>query len=114
NGARKIFSQRFYDLEHASRWRADARPSERRPPMMPSGMEASERLDPWPQLDLEAPGAAMLAMDRKIGFGDRIRREAAVRTVTIDGLPGRLDLAVDDEMRDMDILRAEFARHRLR
>src|SRR5436189_3137481 len=71
----------------------------------------SECLDKGPQLDLEAPGAAMLAMDGEISLGDRIGRQLAVRPLGL--LPNRLDLAVDDEMRDMDVLGPEFARHGL-
>ena len=47
---------------------------------------ALEGLDPWPQLDLQGPGAARLAQDLDIGLGDRVGIERAVRAVQRIGM----------------------------
>src|SRR5258708_21849909 len=79
-----------------------------------SGM-ALEALEPGAQLDLPGPGAAPLVVDVEIGLGDRIGLEHAVRAARagthIATWP--LDPPIDHEMRDMDVLRRQFARHAL-
>src|SRR5438270_5014233 len=72
---------------------------------------------------LERPGALRLLIELPIGRRDRGRRHQQVRIVERIGAerfqaplpyPLGVDAGIDDEMGDMDILRAEFARHRLR
>src|SRR2546421_11944269 len=58
----------------------------------------------------------MLPVPREIRLGDRVRAQHAVlatrRRARIAA--GALDAAVDDEVRDMDVLRTELAREALR
>src|SRR3954451_20611608 len=55
------------------------------------------------------PSAAWLPQDLEICLGDRVRVERAVRTIRrIDGSRAAY-ATVDDEMRDVNALRAEFA-----
>src|SRR3954470_15143351 len=75
----------------------------------------SEALCPWPQLELPRPRTAMLTVDREVALRDLVGQQHAV----VAPLPGprvvaSLDAAVDDEMRDVDVLRRELARHALR
>src|SRR5712691_6156124 len=79
-----------------------------------SGM-ALEILHPGPELDLPGPGAAVLAVDVEIGLRDRLRLEHAVGAAPVGArIAARsLDAAIDDEMRDMDVLRRQLARHAL-
>src|SRR6202048_4883483 len=74
-------------------------------------------------LQLKGPGAARLLVKLPVGRRDRRRRHQQVRIVerflTPELLPSLahprgIDAGIDDQMRDMDILRPEFARHRLR
>src|SRR5256885_12814350 len=77
---------------------------------------ASELLDPGPQLDLPSPGAAVLAVQVQVVLRDLVGVEHPVRAAfarsRIARAPG--DPAVDDEVRDVDTLRRELARHALR
>src|SRR5690606_20550549 len=72
-----------------------------------------ECLHPRPELDFPGPGAALLAMDRQIGFRDRVRIEPFVLACAIAAVR-RANRAVDDKMCDMQVLRLKFARHALR
>ena len=75
----------------------------------------SEAFDPGAQVDLLRPGGAVLTMEVEIDLGDRVGRKAAVRQATVVIARRRLaDLAVDDDVRDMDTARAELSRHALR
>src|SRR5581483_1148307 len=74
---------------------------------------------PRPEIHLERPGAALLAMELPIGLGDVVGIEDTVRSrivafreIALD--PLCVDRAVDHDMGDMDVLRPELARHRLR
>src|SRR5690348_11362671 len=75
------------------------------------------RLNPRPEVELVGPGAALLAMELPVIFGDGIRSENAVallegvalRKIVAD--EGGVDGAVDHDMRDMDALGAELAGH---
>ena len=85
-------------------------------PATSAGMTRSELLHPRPQLDLQAPGAARLLEHRHVGLGDGIRIEQAVGRGRVAG-PAALGIphpAVDHEMRDVDALGLQLARHRLR
>src|SRR6266851_2011441 len=79
----------------------------------------AERAD----FELKGPGAAWLLVKLPIGRCNRRRRHQQVRIVErflapelLPALahPGGVDAGIDDQMRDMDVLRPEFARHRLR
>src|ERR1700750_2903835 len=76
----------------------------------------SERAD----FHFKGPGAARLLVELPIGARHRGRRHQEVRIVQrllppelLGPLahPGGIDPGVDDEMRDMDVLRTELARH---
>src|SRR5580700_6080137 len=74
----------------------------------------SKLLHPRPQLDLPGPSAVRLMQDVQIGRGNRVRIEHARLPIGRLRPALALDPAVNDEMRDMDALRAELARHALR
>src|SRR6478672_6280081 len=72
---------------------------------------------------LERPGAFRLLVELPIGARDRGRRHQQVRIVqrllapylfAALAHPGGVNAGIDDEMRDMNVLRPQFARHRLR
>src|SRR5581483_166427 len=74
-------------------------------------------------LHLEGPGALRLLVELPIGVRDRGRWHQEIGIVerflapdlrTALAHPGGVDAGIDDEMRDMDVLRPELARHRLR
>src|SRR5262245_12128749 len=78
-----------------------------------------------PDLDLEAPRVARLLIEHPVGVGDRLRphqplwrqvRERFFALARADALAHEsgVDSRIDHEMRDVDILRPELARHRLR
>src|SRR5262245_1381437 len=79
----------------------------------------AERAD----FELEGPGALRLLIELPIGFRDGRRRHQQiwiiqrVRPQRFDAslpYPFGIDPGIDDEMGDMDVLRPELARHRLR
>src|ERR1700756_797930 len=74
----------------------------------------SEPLNPRPKLYLPCPGAAWLSKDVEIGFGNRIGIEQRVRLVRRLSPAGVADPTVDHEMRHVNSLRRQFARHALR
>src|SRR5439155_9237784 len=74
---------------------------------------ASKLLHPGPQLQLPAPGTARLLQNVPIALRDRIGIEHRIRLVRGLGTRRAADAAVDDEMRDMDAVRREFACHAL-
>ena len=78
-------------------------------------LRGSELLHPRPQLDLQAPGAARLGEHGHVGLGDGVGVEQAVGGAGVAGAAalGVPDAAVDDEMRDVDALPLQLARHRL-
>src|SRR5689334_5363907 len=77
--------------------------------------DVSVFFDPGPELDLGRPSAAMLAMDGEIAGRDRVRFQECVRAAILAArIAGLADAAIDHEMRDMDVLRCELARHALR
>src|SRR5262244_2136708 len=73
-----------------------------------SELSPSELLHPGAELDLPGPGAARLAVNMEVGFGDGVGIE-----VVVGAAAGRADGAIDDEMRDVDVLGRELARHAL-
>src|SRR4030088_3028620 len=86
---------------------------------------SSPLLAEWVALMLESPGIARLLIELPVGFGDRGRAHQAIRIQILERLrslavhdqlpyPFGIDAGVDDEMGNMDVLGAEFARHRLR
>src|SRR6516225_2675407 len=73
----------------------------------------------------ERPGVARLLINLPIGLGDRFRPHQPARIEIEKGVfaftlldplayPGCVDAGVDDQMRDMDALRAELACRTLR
>src|ERR1700729_48777 len=74
----------------------------------------SEFLHPWPQFDFPGPGAAWLLQHAPIAGGDGIGIEHGIRPVRGLGARGAANAAVYDEMRDVNPLRRQFARHALR
>src|SRR5229473_148977 len=78
------------------------------------GAPSLELLHPRPDLDFPAPGAAVLLERRPIGLGDGVGIEQAVGVVVRHRPRRTPDAAIDHEMRDMDALGRELARHRLR
>src|SRR6202011_5536255 len=77
-------------------------------------LQRSEPLDPRPELYLPGPGAARLSQDVQIGLRNGIGVEHRVGLVRSLGSARIADPAVDHEMRDVNALRREFARHALR
>src|SRR5882672_11186170 len=72
---------------------------------------------------LKGPGAAGLLVKLPIRGCDRRRRHQQIRIVerflapellAAFAHPGGIDAGIDDQMGDVDVLRSEFARHRLR
>src|SRR4030081_178198 len=85
----------------------------------------SPLLSKWADFMLEGPGIARLLIELPVGFGDRGRAHQTIRIQVLDRLrplpvrdqlphPLGIDAGVDDKMRHMDVLGAEFAGHRLR
>jgi hypothetical protein len=79
-----------------------------------------ETLLEWPQIQFVRPGGPVLPVKMPIGLGDRIDVQQSIGA-TFDPELGcsrvelfAIDAAVDDDMRDMNSERSEFARHRLR
>src|SRR5262249_31617023 len=90
-------------------------------------------IPPWPwspglpvgaHVELERPGVARLAIELPIGLRDRGRIHELVRLEPLERVRARalldafayesgVDAGVDDEMRDMDVLRPELPRHAL-
>src|SRR4051812_8816699 len=74
-------------------------------------------------LQLKRPGAARLLVELPVGCGDRGRRHQQIGTIECFlapellaalAYPSGVDAGIDNQMRDMDVLWAQFARHRLR
>src|SRR5580700_6498577 len=71
---------------------------------------------------LEGPGAARLLVELPVRGCDRSRRHQQIRIIQrllapelFPALahPGGIDAGIDDQVRDVDVLGAELARHRL-
>src|ERR1700722_7926930 len=86
---------------------------------------ASPFLRKGPDLALERPGVARLLINLPIGLGNRFRLHQPSRIEIGEGRlplsllnplahPGGVDAGIDDQMGDMDALRAELARRTLR
>src|SRR5260370_30683471 len=86
---------------------------------------ASPLLCKGPDFALERPGVARLPINLPIGLGDRVRPhqpsrieigEGGLAFPFLDPLahPGGVNTGIDDQMRDMDALRAKLARRALR
>src|SRR4029077_14357693 len=77
--------------------------------------KSSELFDPGPQLELPRQGAAVLPVDVQVTLRDLVGQQHGV-LAPLGGarVASRLDAAVDDEMRDVDVLRRELARQALR
>src|SRR5262245_17472880 len=66
----------------------------------------SKLLHPRPQLELPGPRAAVLAVHIQVTLRDFVRQQHAVLAALAGtGVVARLDAAVDDEMRDVNVLR---------
>src|SRR5204863_4621433 len=76
----------------------------------------SKPLDPGTKFELPSPRAAVLAVHVKVVPGDLVGQQHAVLAPLIRARIFRrlADPAVDDEMRDVDALRRQLARHALR
>src|SRR6266404_371812 len=97
-------------------WMAGSSPAmtnERGLPLFP------ERAD----FKLERPGAARLLVKLPVGGGDRrrghqqigiVKRFPAPHLLAALAHPSGVDAGIDDQVRDVDVLRSELARHRLR
>ena len=84
------------------------------PSPLPPIDRASEGFHPGPDLHLPGPRAAVLTVDLEVGFGNRVGIESAVRPALGHPCIACLgDAAVDDEMRDADVLGLELARQAL-
>src|SRR5664279_2705205 len=70
---------------------------------------SSEPLHPGPQFDLPAPRTARLAQNAQVAERNGVRIEQRVGLVRIVGSSGAANRAVDDEVRNMDSLRRQFA-----
>src|SRR3546814_3430855 len=75
------------------------------------GSPRLELLLPGAQLDLPAPGRAMLARHLVVGFGDGVGVEQRIATIVRPR--GGTNAAVDHEVGDMQALRLKFAGQRL-
>src|SRR5216684_4280105 len=73
--------------------------------------------------ELECPGAARLLVKLPVGGRDRggwhqqiriIKRFLAPELFPALAHPGGIDAGIDDQMGDVDVLRPQLARHRLR
>src|SRR6266571_9299630 len=97
------------------------------PPGIPDGADgggacrrrarpASEFLHPGPQVELLGPGAARLAVEAIVVFGDGVGIEHVVRysaaASVLDGF-GRADAAIDEHVGHVYALRVQFASHAL-
>src|SRR6516165_9905019 len=108
-------------------WRRTHEPG-RETPLLPAAMRApSERplplLAEGTDIELERPSTLRLLVELPVGGRDGCRRHQQIRIVErllapelLLSLsdPGGIDAGIDDEMRNMDVLRSELARHRLR
>src|SRR5260221_10677555 len=70
-------------------------------------------LHPWPQFHFPGPGAARLLQHAPVTQGNGIGIEHRIRPVGWLSARGAANAAVDDEMRDVNALRRQFARHAL-
>src|SRR6266849_8912959 len=70
-------------------------------------------LHPRPQFQLPGPGAARLLQHVPVTEGNGVGVEHRIRPVLRFGARGASKAAVDDEMRDVNSLRRQFARHAL-
>src|SRR3954447_11695143 len=77
-------------------------------------LSSSKLLHPGPQLQLPAPGAARLLQHVPVALRDGIGIEHRIRLLRRFRARYAPDAAIDHEMRDMDALRRQFARHALR
>src|ERR1700730_10051262 len=73
----------------------------------------SKLLHPWPQFQLPAPGAVRLLQQAEGAEGNGVGVEQQIRPFFKFGARGAANAAIDDEMRDMNSLRRQFARHAL-
>src|SRR5919107_1132958 len=83
---------------------------------LPFPIPLSEALHRGPQVQLQSPRCTVLRVELPVGFGDGIGAEQgmlfAVGTHLLD--PGRVYLAVYDDVRNVYPLRPELPRHGLR
>src|SRR3954453_20995742 len=73
-----------------------------------------ELLDPRPQLHFPGPGAARLLQHIPVTQGNGIGIEHRIRPVGRLATRCAANAAIDNEMRDVDALRSQFACHALR
>src|SRR5690242_5844636 len=79
------------------------------------GALSSIGFNPRTKLDLRRPRAPLLAMHVKVSLGDRVGLEQAIGSALIGArIVAAANPAIDDEMRDVNVLRRQFARHALR
>src|SRR4029079_9512793 len=76
--------------------------------------QSLELLDPGSQLDLPRPCVARLTRNVKVGIGDGVRVEQRVCAFGRHRSTRGPNPPVDHEVRDVDVLRRELARHALR
>src|SRR3546814_3600549 len=92
---------------------------------LPPRATRTDTLFPDTTLFRSGPGGLRLVEKIPIGVGDRVRRHQPVGIEIVERFAafalrddvaheGGIDAGIDDEMRDMDLLRPQFARHRLR
>src|SRR5579864_1261242 len=83
-------------------------------------MPCSEALVPWPQIELERPGAAVLVVQIPESLGNGIGLEQPVRTALFPQLriarqqPIAANAAIDHDMSHVDVLRPVLTRNALR
>src|SRR5262245_16273450 len=81
---------------------------------------SSPCLEPWAQVHFVRPGAALLQVELPVDFRYRVGVQDAVLIPQLVSLGEHLadelgvDGAVDDDVRDVDALGPELARHTLR
>src|SRR5262245_11564202 len=73
-----------------------------------SAVGGSEPFTGRPQVKLVGPGSAVLAMELIVGLGDRGRPKLALRSGVV-----LRNHAVENDMDDVNALRAQLARHGL-
>src|SRR5579863_454760 len=83
-------------------------------------VKASERFFERADIQLLRPGGGVLEMELPISLGDRLGIEHAVLAELLEGArkqrshPVAVDRAIDDDVRNMNTLWSELARHALR
>src|SRR5262249_22835292 len=79
------------------------------------GPQWLELLHPGPEVELQRPGASRLPVNLPVGLGDGIRFQQRILRSLARQMSVALgpDLPIDDDVRDVDALGTQLARHRL-